>query len=77
MITSYVLYDDQNRYMATFAGPCRIAKWLCFPEGWSVERFQGDVSQGMVSLEDVRAHAADLTAPATVWTTEEILAREG
>jgi len=60
---SYVVYDDQNNRMETFAGPCRLANWHGLPEGWSIERFLGDTSQGMVSFADVQAHAWEFTPP--------------
>jgi hypothetical protein len=56
---AYVLWDEANRRIETYAGPCRLAKWPCLPDGWTIERFLGDVSQGMVSLEDVKAHAKE------------------
>lgn len=64
MITSYVVYDDKNRRMETFAGPCRLARWNGIPKGWSIERFLGTISQGIVSFADVAAHAFELGVPA-------------
>lgn len=60
MNTTYAVYDDQNRFVMHFAGPCRLANWDALPTGWGIERFLGDVSQGCVSLEDVRAHAEEV-----------------
>lgn len=57
MVTSYVVYDEENRQMETFAGSHRLAKWKELPEGWSIEEFLGTVSKGMVSLEYVKAHS--------------------
>ncbi len=60
MRTTYVVYDQANRRMESFAGPRRLARWADFPDGWTIERFLGDVSQGSVSFDDVRKHAAEL-----------------
>ena len=62
MRIAYVLWDDANRYQETFHGPCRLAQWPSLPKGWSIERFLGDVSQGTVSLDDVRAHRNEIAA---------------
>ena len=66
MNTSYVLYDDANRKMETFGGPCRLSRWKSLPSGWSIEEFIGTVSRGMVSLDYVKRHAAELTGDAIV-----------
>lgn len=63
MNTSYEVYDEHNQRMMHFDGPCRLAAWASFPDGWSIERFLGTVSQGMVSIEDVRRHAAEVEQP--------------
>jgi hypothetical protein len=60
MLTTYALYDDANRKMEHFAGPCRLASWMSIPTGWTIERFLGDVSQGMVSFDDVLAHSREV-----------------
>lgn len=80
-MTTYRLYDDANRPMETFAGPFRLARMNALPEGWSIERFLGTVSQGMVSLADVQQHAADATQEAAAlvgkaegWTPERVQA---
>ena len=57
MMITYVLWDDKNRRMESFAGPCRLASWRDIPPGWTIEEFIGDVSRGMVSHADVKAHA--------------------
>lgn len=56
-MNTYGLYDERNRKVEHFAGPHRLAKWDTLPAGWGIEMFWGDVSLGMVSLEDVRSHA--------------------
>lgn len=60
MLTSYVLWDEKNREMDVFRGPCRLARWKDIPAGWGIERFLGTVSQGVVTLEDVRRHATEV-----------------
>jgi hypothetical protein len=62
MHTSYRVYDAQNRIVETFGGPCRLAKWNNLLPGWGIERFLGDVSQGSVTMDSVRAHAAEIVA---------------
>lgn len=57
MITSYVLWSDRNTILETYSGPCRLAKWAYLPDGWSIEEFQGTVSKGIISLDEVKAHA--------------------
>lgn len=59
MGTVYVLWDEANRQMETFHGPCRLAHWAELPDGWSIERFQWGVSQGVVTLASVKAHAEE------------------
>lgn len=64
MITTYALWDDRNRFQGHYAGPGRLAKWTELPVGWTIERFLGTVSQGTVSLEDVKWHARMVEAGA-------------
>lgn len=64
---SYVLYDQANRPMETFAGPHRLARWTELPEGWSIEEFQGDISKGTVSLDTVKEYAADCELRGVQW----------
>jgi hypothetical protein len=59
-MTSYILWDAENRQVETYAGPCRLAKMDGLPAGWGIERFHDTVSQGTVSLDDVRQHAAQV-----------------
>lgn len=56
---TYTVYDECNRRIEHFGGPCRLAKWGPLLPGWGIERFLGNVSQGCVTLDDVRAHAAE------------------
>ena len=58
-MTCYVVFDENNRHVETFAGPHRLAKWDALPAGWGIEEFFGDVSRGIVTLEYVRRHAAE------------------
>ena len=51
---TYVLYDDANRRIETFAGAGRLAQWPELPAGWGIEEFIGDVSRGTVSLDTVK-----------------------
>lgn len=60
MMTTYALWSDTNVKIEHFAGPCRLAKWKDIPEGWTVERFLGDTSQGIVTIDDVRQHASEI-----------------
>lgn len=55
-MTTYTVYDSQNRAIETFNGPCRLAKWASLPEGWTIEEFWGATSRGCVSLTDVLTH---------------------
>ena len=59
MITSYVLYDEENRRIETYAGPHRLARFDELPVGWSIEEFLGDVSRGIVDLASVKHHASE------------------
>lgn len=58
---TYCLWDDKNRPMGTHGGPCRLARWSSLPEGWGIERFLDGVSQGVVTLDDVKRHCEDET----------------
>lgn len=57
-MTTYVLFNEQNRKLDTFAAPaCRLAGWDKLPDGWCIEEFDGTVSRGLISLDEVKRRA--------------------
>lgn len=62
MFTLFTVYDDQNNRQATFTGPCRLAQWDSLPDGWTIEEFQGTVSRGVISLDEVKTMARKVKA---------------